>query len=281
MRQELVWHAAPSEHALLPGDVHLWRADLDLPPPILRRYEGLLSRDERERAARFLHARDRARFVTSRAILRTLLAGYLGVEPRTILFGYGPRGKPRLEMGRFSAHLRFNLSHSARLALYAFALEREVGVDLEQVRPFPAAERIARRLLTVSEQELYFSVPPGERRRALFFRYWTRKEALIKAFGAGLSFPANRWEVPLFSGAVVHTTPAQEAAQARPWTVYDLVPAPNFVGALLVEGTGARIACWNWPAAERGQDRLAAGAETAPPVPVESLHRPSPRGSRR
>src|SRR5271169_1345034 len=85
----------------------------------------------------------RNRFIAGRALLRDLLAGYVGQPPEAMRFSYNGWGKPALAAGFAATDLRFNLSHSQDLAMYAFVLERDVGVDLEMIRAEVANERIA------------------------------------------------------------------------------------------------------------------------------------------
>ena len=131
---------------------------------------SLLSDDERRRADRFATPALRARFVAQRAIVRELLAPYLGVAPRDIAFSRGTRGKPFVD----GAH--FNLSHSDDLALLAVA-PFAVGVDVERVGHVDP-HKLARVVLAPAEAAC---LEP----RA-FLRVWCRKEAYLKATGAGL-----------------------------------------------------------------------------------------------
>ena len=121
-----------------PGTVDVWSASLEPPAPLDAHLPGYLSPDERERAERFVFARDRDRFVAGRAFLRLLLAQYLGCEPRALRFRYGPHGKPALADER--SDLRFNLAHSGTLAVCALARGSELGVDVERLRPIGDAE---------------------------------------------------------------------------------------------------------------------------------------------
>ena len=149
-------------------------ARLDLDPAALPPLALLLSADERARAARFRLERDRRRFVVARARLRQLLAERLAASPESIALVYGPHGKPALAQGS----LRFNVSHSGELALYAFSRDREVGIDVEAVRDVPEAERIARRWFAEADY-----------RRFGFLGCWTRREAVAKALGRGIAEP--------------------------------------------------------------------------------------------
>jgi 4'-phosphopantetheinyl transferase len=162
---------------LLPGEIHVWRLGLDGAPDD----EALLSEAERARAARFRFADHRDRYVAAHAGLRRVLAAYLDVPPASLAFAAGDGGKPALP-----GTLRFNLSHSDACALVAVAREREVGVDVERLRAVPEALSIARRYFSDSEAASLLGCE-GEARDRAFFTLWTRKEALLKLRGLGLS----------------------------------------------------------------------------------------------
>jgi 4'-phosphopantetheinyl transferase len=162
-----------------PGALHVWRADLD---EIGWIGDGALSADERERAARFSSERSRERWARGRAVLRHLLGGYLSRGPGAIELESGERGKPRVAGGD---GVEFNLSHSGGLAVFAFAPENPVGIDVE------LAGRV-RDPVAVAERE--FGQAEAERLRALdatqlepeFLRLWVRHEAALKCRGEGL-----------------------------------------------------------------------------------------------
>ena len=159
-----------------------------------------LSADERCRATRFALARDRQRYVTCRAGLRRLLAVRLDCDPRAIEFSYGEFGKPALASA--ASALRFNVSHCGDIALFAFAQDFEVGVDLEALRTEEDADRIAREMFSPEEWLAYSEQVPRDRPRA-FFDCWTRKEALAKALGSGLTSESDPsgWAIESFSPA--------------------------------------------------------------------------------
>jgi 4'-phosphopantetheinyl transferase len=216
-------NAIVSSAAVGPNDVVVWRADLDRGlPERLASLGALLSADELERARRFYFERDRQRFVVGRAVLRALLAGYLGRAPREIAFRYGAHGKPELASSEGEPALHFNLAHSDALLLIAFARAGEVGVDVEKIRDLPDWESIARLSFSPSELERLRVCRPEERRDE-FFRAWTRQEAVLKALGTGLGEP-----------------PGHKALNASACRIVPLHPAPGFAGALAVVRTGRR-----------------------------------------
>lgn len=173
------------------GEVHVWAAyleEMEFDAGLL----SALSGDERDRAARFHFERDRRRYERRRCLLRLLLGRFLGMEAAAVRFRYGPQGKPKLGE---SGALQFNLSHSDGHALFAFA-RTEVGVDLQRIRMGMDVDSMARAVFAPGEKRSLEALP-ADQRVVAFFRYWTRKEAYIKARGLGLSLPLDSFEVSL------------------------------------------------------------------------------------
>src|SRR5919199_1621700 len=136
--------------------------------------------------------------------------------PPQLCFTYGRHGKPALATGTGGVPLRFNVSHSHGLALYAITRDREVGVDVERIRPEVAQEKIAERFFSPREVTVLRALPTPLQATA-FFACWTRKEAYIKATGDGLSLSLKQFDVSLAPGepvALLHTIwDPQEAAR--------------------------------------------------------------------
>jgi 4'-phosphopantetheinyl transferase len=162
--------------------IHVHTVRLQAPDTRAADFHGILTPDERDRAARFRFDHLQRSFILARGALRLLLGQYLRTPPGAIALQYGPNGKPALAD---PTRLRFNLSHSGGLALFAFTLDCEVGIDVEQIRPLPDMEQIAARQFGVEESSELLALPAG-RRQSAFFRSWTRMEAIGKAMGNGL-----------------------------------------------------------------------------------------------
>lgn len=229
----------PGLLTLDPGEVHLWAVRLaDLAPAEVRA-RGALAPDELERAARFHFEADRRRFVLARALLRALLARYLAVEPAALAFVYGLWGKPALAAQPMPHDLQFNLSHAGDLALYAFARGRAVGVDVERCDPALNPLSFAGHFLAPGEVRALASCSPAQR-MALFFAYWTRKEALIKAHGAGMALPLARIDLSAAAGPQPQGAewPLQAALPdgPTPYFVRDLPLGPGYAASCAVAG---------------------------------------------
>ena len=208
---------------------------LDVGPDVARAVVPLLSNVERERARRFAFERDRHRFVIARGRLRQLLGGRLNVAPDSVQLVYGPRGKPALARAFAGSGLRFNVSRSGEVAVYAFAYDREIGVDVEEVRVLPDADAIAAQMFSPRESAAYFALSPRHRPLG-FFHCWTRKEAFVKALGDGLYYPLDRFDVSLAPGEPARILRVESTAgDDCPWTLHTFSPGAGLAGAVVVQ----------------------------------------------
>jgi 4'-phosphopantetheinyl transferase len=224
------WPSPPLPITLASDEIHIWKAPLDGPPS----YAELLSADEQERANRFLFEKHRNRFVNARGILRTILGNYLGSSPKELRFRLQKGGKPELHNEETQARLRFNLAHTGDLAIYALALDHEIGIDLERVRPYAEALPIANRFFSKQEYDWLLG-QPLELRNFCFFRLWTRKEAYLKASGDGLRLPLNQFTI----------LPDQSSAGDL-W-VEELEPEKAHVAALMGYGCRKQLMTYSYP----------------------------------
>lgn len=244
---DCVWRSPPTDWALLSDDIHVWCTFLNQPASRVQQLAQILSADERTRAARFYLERDRKRFIAGRGLLRSILGRYLGIAPGRLQFCYGPHGKPTLAETTGGSMLSFNLSHSHELVLYAVTRDREIGVDVEHIRPISEFEQIALRCFSIEENTVFRELPPSQK-LAAFLNCWTRKEAYLKATGDGLAFPMEQLNVSLSPGepARLYDIKGYNSTFVTRWSLQELTPAPGYVGALAVEGHNWRLKCWQW-----------------------------------
>jgi len=240
------WPAPPEDWMACDIDLHVWLVGLEQPAAILQRLAGVLVADELQRAQRFRFELDRQHFIVARGTLRSILSSYLKIPPALVQLSYGLRGKPALAATCGNGRLRFNVSHSQALALYAVTYDRELGVDIEYMRPLDDAESIATHFFSAREQEALRRLPAHLKHQG-FFNCWTRKEAYIKATGEGLYQPLDGFDVSL--------TPDEPAellgvlgkpGEVRRWSIQALQPPAGYAAALAVEGAGWHLACWRW-----------------------------------
>lgn len=225
-----------AESATLKDTIESLTIELTASQRLIHLAEGILSREERDRASRFRFPELHRRYTISHACLRVLLAGYLRRHPASIGFCFGRSGKPSVA----GASVEFNMSHSGEMAAYAFTSNASIGVDLEHVRPLPDMLSIAGRFFGREEAaELMATV--DDRRDEAFYRCWTRKESFIKALGDGLSYPLDRFRVSLAPGtpAIISIDGNEDAA--RQWTLYDLAPAHGYIGSIAIQGVSRQL----------------------------------------
>jgi 4'-phosphopantetheinyl transferase len=205
------------------------------------RLAAILCGTERARAARFGFELDRRRFIQRRSSLRRILSTYLGRGPGQLRYRLGPFGKPELAGPAGSEWLRFNIARSADRLMVIIGRGREVGVDIELVRPMPDLQLMAGDVLSRPEMEIFHRLGEAERLKS-FFSVWTQKEAYLKARGLGLSRPPPDVEVGM--------TPAQPAGLRRDsrdptatelWSVIACDPSEDVAAAVSAEGEISRI----------------------------------------
>ena len=238
--------------AMLPPDeVHVWTASRDAPDEVVEAMRSLLDDDERRRADRFAFPHDRRRFAVGRGLLRTILGRYLDRPPETLRFVANAHGKPGLDPASGADDsIRFNLAHSGPWVVYALTLGREIGVDIERIRPKFGGFAIAERFFAPAEVAALRALPDDSRPLA-FFHGWTRKEAYIKAKGKGLALPLDEFEVAIDPDrpAALLATPPDPPEAAR-WRLVELPADPGYVSAVCVEGHNWTLRQARWPETE-------------------------------
>jgi 4'-phosphopantetheinyl transferase len=226
---------------LIEGEVHVWGASLELPQERVRDLERLLTRDESERAGRFRFQQLASRFIVARALLRIILGSYLDAPARSVRFSYNAYGKPALAMTDENG-LRFNLSRSCDLVLYAIAAGAEVGIDVERIREELQVEEIAERFFSSAESSAIRALDGIERCEA-FFDCWVRKEAYLKAIGKGLSHPLS--EIDL-SGKPVSIGGESGRGSISRWSFTAFDAATGYKAALVAEGDCQQVKYFWW-----------------------------------
>jgi 4'-phosphopantetheinyl transferase len=205
------------------GQIHVWHADIRTFR--IFNLEGYLSREELDRARLFRFEMDFTRFVTARGLLRVILSRYLPLKARDIAFEYDENGKPGLK-GNSTDGIQFNVSHSGDKIIMAFVRGKRVGVDVEKVDASIAGLELAKQYFSLREvAEIEDS--PDEEKAKMFYRIWTRKEALLKAIGIGLGGLSK--DLCLVHGDDVYLDETQ-------WEVLDLYFTQGYAAAFAVEG---------------------------------------------
>ncbi len=216
------------------GAVHAWLVDLDSVASSPAASAAGLDATEQARAASYVRPQDGARFSASRAVLRLILARYLGCAPGRLEFLVGPSGQPWLA----GHEIRFSLARSGGLALVAVS-SGPVGADLERLEPRRGLADVAAARFTAPEAAC---IAAGCAARTSptrsFYRHWTAKEAYLKAIGIGL---AGLREAELVCGPRPAIWLAGRPVAGWPVEIADV--APGYLAAI----TGPyRRTTWRW-----------------------------------
>ena len=226
-----------SQTVVRDGEIHVWHGTLDL-------RSDPVSPAEEARAQRMRSARRRREFLICRGGLRRILSEVTGIERLAVPIREGAHGKPHLA-GHGPSHvdlppLRFSLTHSGERFIIALALNMDPGVDVERIRPRRDLARLMRRFFSQSERDAVAEAPDP---LLAFYRVWTRKEAIIKADGRGVSLGLDRFDVsagepPVLLDARWEGAAAGEAAQ---WSLHPLAAGAGHVAALAVRRPAASV----------------------------------------
>jgi len=213
-------------------------------PAALEASATTLSADETARAKKFKFDKHRNRFIAGRGALRAIVARYLKTSAEELRFAYSENGKPAL-VGE-AAGIHFNLAHTEDLALVAVTRIGLIGVDVEAVRPMKNVDELVARFFSARENALFQKVPEAEKPEA-FFNLWTRKEALLKATGEGITRSLSLVEVSFLPGEPARLLAISgDEKKAAEWTLRDFSPVAGFVGAIAIQMPDVRLSSWKW-----------------------------------
>jgi Phosphopantetheinyl transferase len=212
-----------------PAVIDIWTLPLDRPATEVASLAALLSGDEHNRAHRFASPRHADRFIVARANLRIILGNRLGIPAHDLTFGYNAFGKPYLTDDA-ATPLHFNLSHSGSFAMLALSDRIPVGIDIEEMKPLK--EDIAGYFFSARERVSLRRLPPDGYLQG-FYRCWTRKEALVKGRGDGLTTALDSFDVSIGRQATVDLSRLDKGVSGSDrWKLWNLSVPTGFEGAL-------------------------------------------------
>ena len=219
--------------------VDLWLVSTVVPDSTLQSLFSLLSPAERDRVDRLSIPAKRTEAIVSRGVLRQILGTLLQRDPSRLTFNTGPQGKPYL--GDSISPLRFNLSHTAGWVLLGVTPDRELGVDIENIRSRSSLEELAERFFTESEAASILALPASDRPRA-FFMTWCRKESVLKAAGEGISAGLNSFNVPIRP----LVRPFNVFFSEQSWWLHDVALGELLVASVATASVQAAVRSWSW-----------------------------------
>lgn len=222
-------------------ECHIWRIPLTAPEDTFPHSTKYLSDDEKRRADKFLLPPPRRQFVLVRSALRALLGAYLGIPPGKIPFVFNLFGKPCLPPP--FAEWSFNVSHSGQQGLIAITRAGDVGVDIEQRKALQDLAGLANMIFSPEDMRVWEALPHAEQTTA-FYRAWTRKEALAKALGYGLSADLRALHVSFCDSKEARVLDIDPAlGPAHLWHLTPVDDEAGYDGALAVRGRDIEISC--------------------------------------
>jgi 4'-phosphopantetheinyl transferase len=228
---------------LTPAEIHLWLAFYDeiTEQRLHSAYRELLNPAEKEQESRFYFARDRRRYLVTRALARTVLSRYTPLHPKEWVFSANAYGRPEIVNAQArDAGLSFNISHTHSLIALVVTKRRALGVDVENFRAREVSLDIADRFFAPQEVAALAATPP-QRQQYRFFEYWTFKEAYIKARGMGLSLPLDKFSFHYPDDHAVEIAIHPELADdSSRWQFWQFRPRPEYLAAICAERVGAK-----------------------------------------
>jgi 4'-phosphopantetheinyl transferase len=218
--------------------VHVWHVTVSALQPCLSAFMAVLPSDEWGRAAQFAAARDQRRFIARRGWLRSVLGRYLGVSAAVVRLAYSALGKPQLLPGAHPRTLQFSVTSADEHIWLAVTATTPLGIDGERIDAQVAWEPIARRFFTRAEHRLIAAAAPLDQ-PAIFFRYWTSKEAYIKAWGGSIS------ALPEVSVAMQPRSTASMPTMPDGMLTH-VMPLPGYMATVALLGATRPVQCWQW-----------------------------------
>lgn len=240
LRQD-IWRHSGSQPSLTDGEIHVWRIDLNQESSGVSAFFEMLSPDEKQKAEKYRFEKDRNHFAAARGSLRKILGVYLGVSPDQICFSYNRFGKPFLDAKNHQ--IRFNVSHSRGVALFAVTSGREIGIDIEFINNDFAVLKTAEKIFSPNETSTLKNLPSNLQTTA-FFSVWTRKEAILKAIGEGFSYSPKQFTVSVIAEERETLSFANDFHKVRHWSLTTLPTEPDYTAALAVEGNIGTVCYW-------------------------------------
>lgn len=185
----------------------------------------MLAPEEQDRASRFRAEIHRSRFIAGRVALREILGAKLGCPAKEVQLVYSRTGKPALPCGSFY----FNLAHTGSVGLLAVCADL-IGTDLEQNRPIEF-DLLARNVFSSAELRLWDQLTPFEKPSA-FYAIWTRKEALLKAIGCGITEHVQNVSVFFDNAAPVIISGIESRLASKPWRIHSFALGSDLPAAI-------------------------------------------------
>lgn len=194
--------------------------------------ENLLNEKEKQKINRFVFQKDRHARRAARVFLKQILAMCTGKAAKAIQFTENRYGKPKLTCGITDLPVCFNLSHSGHIVVCALTLTHDIGVDIEDMQRSIDLS-IADRFFSIQEAKAIAQADPSLK-QSLFFRFWTLKEACVKATGKGLSTGLDQFSFIMDQSEIQVVFHQADEDRSGHWQFFQFSPVPGYMAAIAV-----------------------------------------------
>ena len=221
--------------------VELWQGKYISPDqPVDKDYYSLLSHDEKTKADSFVRFKLQQKYIKTRAVLREILGSHLNCSPQNVIIRAGDYGKPFVADNL----VHFNLSHTGNSFVIAISNCTELGVDIEQCVPRKNLSSLVKKCFSNIEAD-YWTTLPDQQKIEMFFHFWVRKEAFVKAVGRGISLGLNKCIINPEDQNTFLEIP-KECGLASNWKIIEL-PSNNLnVCSLVTTNVDFKVRCFQW-----------------------------------
>ncbi len=217
-------------------EIHVWYFNFSCFEEI-NKFKKLLSIDEKNKSQKFIFEKDKKEYTICRGVLRILLSKYLNIEPKKIMFNYNKYGKPSLNGNR--SNIKFNVSHSKDMCTIAINQNNDIGIDIEFINPKVDTDDIVKDFFSEYEIKNYFNIEKKERLK-MFYKIWTRKESLIKAYGMGLSISLDSFDVDM-KDENPEINWNKNLTEQKKFSLYNIKISNDYCSALVNNGIRKKI----------------------------------------
>ena len=238
------WEHPSGELELSADYIDIWRANLKLPFMEAAQFQGLLSREEQDRAARYKSDKRHKQFIVSRGLLRMLIGRYLDINPAGFDFSYTSHQKPFLPVAALGVPITFNITHSHNMILVALSLNRNIGIDAEYIRHNVEFRKLGKRFFS-RQESVALEAYGNSDLPAAFFACWTRKEAFVKAIGDGIAFGLGDFSVsvdPYDNMVGLQIEPEMSGSDV--WSIMNLEAGGDYAAAVAASGGKFKLRLW-------------------------------------
>lgn len=209
---------------------HLWQCDIVGSEDTYPVFWDILEPHERAHAESLSNLQSRLNYAEIHGRLRILLADVVNSSPKHLRILKAEYGKPYLID---YPELSFNLSHTGNKLIVVYAYHHNVGVDIETCKKRANLAGLVEKCFAEEEQNYWRQLPHSQQTQA-FYRFWTRKEAFVKAVGRGIALGLNQCVINPNNRNRFIRIP-KDYGKAEQWLIQDVEVGANICGALAVK----------------------------------------------